>query len=147
MEREKWHVEKLPAGYPTQCSNEDLSNALQDLIDEYRQKKLGGKNNKIWEDIISQLIKQGRDEMSSRIEKHGPITITYAGGEGGKGGLWSGGGGGGGAGPGGGRGGDGGSVVVMPPKTSGVWKWIFDHVFQIIVAVIVAAIVYWLGWS
>ena len=111
MGRKKWHTGELPEGFPTQCNSEELSNVLQDLTGEYYQKKQSGKNNKIWEDLILQLIKSARDEMFSRL-KQGPITITYAGGEGGKGG-YAGGGGGGGGGPGGGRGGDGGSVIVM----------------------------------
>jgi len=143
MGREKWHTEKLPPGYPTKSSSEDLSNALQDLLDEYHQKKLNGKNNKIWEDIISQLIKSGRDEISYR--KNGPITITYAGGEGGKGGP---GGGGGGGGPGGGRGGDGGStIIVNQVKGMDIRHWILDHITDIIFTLLVMYLAFKLGWN
>jgi len=79
--------------------------------------------------------------------------------------AFGGGGGGGGGGPGGGRGGDGGSVIIgIPPERIGIqhaknphrqyWgmffgkvsKWILDHIVaEIIVAVIVALILLWLG--
>lgn len=79
----------------------------------------------------------------------------------------SGGGGGGGGGPGGGRGGDGGSVTIgIPPEKIGIehvrhphkqywsklfgnfWAWFKEHILTtVIVGLIIAGLVYWLGWN
>ena len=79
----------------------------------------------------------------------------------------AGGGGGGGGGPGGGRGGDGGSVTIgIPLDKVGIehvknphkqywgklfndfWKWFKEHIITaVIVGLIIAGLVYWLGWN
>lgn len=79
----------------------------------------------------------------------------------------AGGGGGGGGGPGGGRGGDGGSVIIgIPPDKVGIehvknphrqywnklandfWGWFKEHILTaVIVGLIIAGLVYWLGWN
>lgn len=65
-EREKWSTSHLPEGYPTKCDIEQIRNVIQDLSDERYQKIQGGKLNKIWESLISNLLKSGYDELTQR---------------------------------------------------------------------------------
>jgi len=70
MEKENWHTDHLPDGYPKQCDTEQLKNVIQDLNDEYYRKTRSGKNNVIWERLISNLIKSGRDELGQREQSN-----------------------------------------------------------------------------
>lgn len=67
-EREKWRNDHLPKGYPTQSDIEQLKNVIQDLTDEYHTKIQEGKLNKIWEQLVTNLIKSGRDELRQRTQ-------------------------------------------------------------------------------
>ena len=71
-EKIKWHTDNMPEGYPKNCDDSLLNTVIQDLNDEYVTKKKNGKINKIWEDIILQLIKSGREELQSRKNVNKP---------------------------------------------------------------------------
>ena len=64
--RKKWNTDHVPEGYPKECNTDLLKTVIQDLNDEYITKKKNGKINKIWEDIILQLIKSGDEELQQR---------------------------------------------------------------------------------
>ena len=115
----------------------------------------------ILEQILGRLEHTSDDEFDSIFALQQPETrapgIIAA----------SGGGGGGGGGPGGGRGGDGGGVVIgIPPEQIGIqhvrdphkqywrkvaidlWGWFQQHILTaVIVGLIIAGLVYWLGWD
>src|SRR3989344_2273063 len=67
MEKEKWASDKLPEGYPTRCSVEQLKNVIQNLSDERYQKTKNGKLNVIWERLVSDLLESGREELRQRV--------------------------------------------------------------------------------
>ena len=66
MDREQWHSEHVPPGYPRSCKTELLREVVQDLNDEYVMKKQKGKINAIWEDLISRRIESGNEELQQR---------------------------------------------------------------------------------
>ena len=68
MEKEKWASDKLPEGYPTKCSEEQLKDVIQDLSDERYQKTQNGKVNVIWERLVSGLLESGREELRQRAQ-------------------------------------------------------------------------------
>jgi isopentenyldiphosphate isomerase len=65
-ERNKWHTDNMPEGYPQSCDDGLLKAVAQDLNDEYIAKKNNGKHNPIWEGIISRLIQSGQEELQRR---------------------------------------------------------------------------------
>ena len=67
-EKQKWHTDNMPHGYPKNCDTDLLNIIIQDLNDEYVIKKKNGKISKIWEDIILQQIESGNEELRQRTQ-------------------------------------------------------------------------------
>lgn len=66
INRENWHTDHMPPGYPKGCGTKLLKDVIQDLNDEYVTKKKNGKINVIWENIISSQIEAGNEELRQR---------------------------------------------------------------------------------
>jgi hypothetical protein len=64
--REKWRHDYLPMGYPQDCSDDQIRQVIQDLSEEKSIKLLNGKVNIIWEKILDDYLKNGREELSHR---------------------------------------------------------------------------------
>jgi len=66
--RKKWSSEKVPIGYPTSCSSDQIRDVIQDLSEEKHEKLQKGKINIIWEKIVDDLVKNGQAELAQRRE-------------------------------------------------------------------------------
>ena len=62
----KWTSDKLPEGYPTDCSRRLLNEVIQDLSDELYTKTQAGKFNEIWRFLVITLIQSGHNELQRR---------------------------------------------------------------------------------
>ena len=62
----KWTSDKLPEGYPTDCSRRLLNEVIQDLSDELYTKTQAGKLNEIWRFLVITLIQSGHNELQRR---------------------------------------------------------------------------------
>ena len=78
MEREKWTLEKLPAGYP-RCKRGVLYDAIKDLSDELVNRSTKDSKdlfNPIWRDRITAFIQLGQNELQ---RKNNATTLIISG--------------------------------------------------------------------
>lgn len=70
--RQKWTADKLPTGYPTQCTRAALKDAITDLAEQFVTKSLNDNKdfvNQGWGRRITSLVQLGHDELQERNNK------------------------------------------------------------------------------